>query len=145
MLPPDMLFVPNWLDNIQPLNPVIREAGDPVYPASRMTTKVISSSQRPTAGGTIIPREERRRQQLATQAKREGARRARKERKQAKQAENSQRARMDRMDRRAERRAAKEERRIMMERRQAAIAAFACGSPVWCDCHHCSYKEDIDG
>lgn len=110
-----LLFKPKWLDDIQPQNPANRFAGDPVYPPSRLTAKVVASDRWSAAHGTIVPRDE----QLAHQAKVEGARRARKE---ARAREVAGRA--DRMDAKAERRAAKDARRIMMARRQQIIAAF---------------------
>ncbi len=117
-----LLFKPRWLDRIQPRNPVERYAGDPVYPPSRITAIVIDSRDgRTAASGTIavpMPREE----QLAYQARVVGARRARK----AVRAEE-QRSRWwaDVMDTRAERRAAREARRIMMDNRRRIRAAFA--------------------
>jgi hypothetical protein len=111
------LFTPRWWSVIQPRNPIDRYVGDPVYPPSRPTAVTVNSSQGSMASGTIWPEEERR----THEARVVGARRARKAR-----VREEQRSRWwaDVMDARAERRAAKEARRIMMARRQAAIAAF---------------------
>ena len=112
-----LLFKPRWLADIHPLNPVERYAGDAVYPPSKLTARTVNSSQGSMASGTIWPEEERR----THEARVVGARRARKAR-----VREEQRSRWwaDIMDARAERRAAKEARRIMMARRQQIMAAF---------------------
>ena len=138
-LPIDLLFVPPWLTLIQPRNPVDRCAQDPVYPPSKLTVRMVTSDMGSSVSGTIDP--------LAHETRVVGARRARKERAREEHYAAVASWLADRMDTRAERRAAKEERRIMMARRQEAMAAFACDSPTWCDgtandCHHCPYGRE---
>ena len=109
-----LLFKPRWLDNIQPKNPVARYAGDVVYPPSRLTAKVVTSDEQNEASGTIVTRDHQR--------SIEAARCARKAR--MREVQYAGRTMADRMDAKAERRAAKEARRIMMARRQQIMAAF---------------------
>ena len=116
-----LLFVPRWLENIRPINPANRWAGQPVYPRSILTAVTVDSGKGPTASGTIVvppTREEL----LAHEAAAVGARRARKE---ARAREMSGPRAWSRADARTERAAAKEARRIMMARRAACLAAFA--------------------
>jgi len=124
-----MLFIPWWLAHIQPRNPEERFLQEPEYPPSMLTARVVTSAMAPEANGTIVPREE----QLATQARVEGARRARKAARTEEQ--HDDRWLVDRMDRKAARRARREARRearrIMNRRRMDAMAAFG--------------KEDLDG
>jgi regulator of protease activity HflC (stomatin/prohibitin superfamily) len=120
-LPIDMLFVPRWLDNINP------------YAASSLTARIITPLPynrvdgrvrlvvgQTTVTGTIVPKEE----QLAVQASIVSNREERKAKR--RQDMNAQSAGnwMNYMEVRAERRAAKEAKRIMEERRQQIIAAF---------------------
>jgi hypothetical protein len=134
MLPPDgirydgLLFVPRWLGRVN------------AFAASVLTARVVASGAynretpdgrvrlvfgQGSASGTIVPKAD----QLAAQARVEGALRARKEARTEEQYAGRNWA--AHMDRRAERRAAKEARRIMNERRAACVAAFT--------------KEEIDG
>jgi len=109
------LFTPRWWGVIQPMNPVERYIDDPVYPPSCPTAVTVNSSQSPTASGEIVD-------QAALSRQAQAARAARKAR--VREGLGGQDGWQERKDRRAERRAAKEARRIMMARRQAAIAAF---------------------
>jgi hypothetical protein len=118
-LPSDMLFVPRWLDNINPCA------------ASTLTARIITPLPynrvqegrvkmvfgQTTVTGIIVPKED----QLAVQANIESNR---EERKAKRRQEMNSAGNMDRMTARAERRAAKEAKRIMEKRRQQIIATF---------------------
>lgn len=138
-----LLFAPRWLvfirtDGLSVLSASARTPG--AYLRRRPSGGIAMVFGQAAVCGTIVPKAGR----LEAQARAEGARRARK----AARAEGMGR-RADRADARAERRAAREARRIMMAGRQAAMAAFACDSPTWCDgttndCHHCPYgREEV--
>jgi len=114
-----LMFVPQWLKDIKPLNPVMWIAGDPIYQPSRLTARVVTSAMAPTASGEIVIPPTREEATLDYQASVVGARRARKE-----AHAREMIGRMDRMDAKVERQIAKEARRIMMARRQQIIAAF---------------------
>jgi hypothetical protein len=124
--PIDMLFVPSWLDNIQPVNPVdmIAYAGAPVYPPSRLTAHIITPASLALqstgseewhgyafCSGEIVDSASRSREAQAARAARKTARAA-------------EMGRVNRMDARAERRAAREARRIMMDIRRRLTDAF---------------------
>ena len=117
-----LLFKPRWLADIQPRNPVERYAGDPVYPQSRTTAIVIASRDGRTEASGEIDVPPSREELLAHEARVVGARRARKA---ARAVEQRGRWWAEVMDARAERRAAKEARRIMMDNRRRIRAAFA--------------------
>jgi len=110
-----LLFKPRWLDNIHPLNPAQRGINDLVYPLSQLTTYTVNSSQRSMVAGSIVDGPT-----LSRQA--QAAREARKA-----QTRKSMGEQDDWQERnwRAERRAAKEERRIMMNNRRRIRDAFA--------------------
>ena len=118
-----LLFKPRWLADIQPRNPVERYAGDPVYPQSRTTAIVIASRDGRTEASGEIDVPPSREELLAHEARVVGARRARKAAAHARQ--YAGRNWMAHLDAKAERRAAKEARRIMMDNRRRIRAAFA--------------------
>jgi hypothetical protein len=120
-LPSDMLFVPRWLDNIRPDGPSLLTARIVAPMAYHDVSNWRWETQvgRTECHGTIVPKEE----QLAIQARVVGALRARKERMRE---ELAWRDRLcDRLDRKAQHRADREAKRIMVERRAACRAAFA--------------------
>ena len=60
-LPSDMLFVPRWLGNIQPVNPVmmcVSESPYQVYPPSCLTAKTVNSTTCEAVTGTIVKDEQ---------------------------------------------------------------------------------------
>ena len=121
--PSDMLFVPRWLDSINPCA------------ASTLTARIITPLPynrvdggrvkmvfgQTSVNGIIVPKED----QLAAQASIESNREERKAKRRQEMNAQSAGNWMNHMEARAERRAAKEAKRIMEERRQQLSAAFA--------------------
>jgi hypothetical protein len=125
------LFLPEWWGRIRPTWPGM--------PPSRPTARAKAARDGATASGTIRHREE----PLAREARVVGALRARKER--AREAQAG-RAPMDRMVAKAERRAAREAKRMGEARLRDLEAAFACDSPARRDgvaagCAQCPYAR----
>lgn len=124
-----LVFRPRWLDDIQPVVPSrFRLYEGTVYPPSKLTAKTLNSSQASCFHGEIISGD------------RDRSREARKAH--TREAQGDGRKQIAMVEERTERRAAKEAKRIMEKRRQAARAAFAglaCNSPTWlCDQTHCA-------
>lgn len=128
-----LLFKPKWLDDIQPQNPANRFAGDPVYPPSRLTANVVTPASlalRSTGSeewhgwafccGEIVDSASRSHEAQAARCARKAARREEMGSRWHRTDPNGYASR----NAKAERRAAKEARRIMMARRQQIIAAF---------------------
>lgn len=121
-LPIDMLFVPRWLSSINPCAASVLTARiiTPLPYNRNVNGRVKMVIGQTACCGTIVPKEE----QLAEQAKIVNSREERKAKRRQEMNSQSSINWMANMEARAERRAAKEAKRIMEERRQACIAAF---------------------